>query len=184
MTAYDLPTSLPVGGVEYEIRSDFRSVIDILSAMNDPDLNAEGKAEVILKIMYPGWRDIPPEHIDEALQKACEFIDCGQKDDGRKSPRVIDWEQDAQLIISAVNGVAHTETRAIPNLHWWTFFGWFMEIGDSTISTVIHVRKKLAEGKPLDKAEKEFYRNNRGIVQIETKFSQEEQSVLAVWGAK
>lgn len=90
MTMYDLPTSLIVGDVEYQIRSDFRAVIDILIAMNDPELDQNGKAEVMLKILYPSWRNIPIEHRQEALQKAAEFIDCGQKDDGKKHPRMID----------------------------------------------------------------------------------------------
>ena len=38
MTAWDLPTSLQVNGVQYAIRTDFRVVLDVLAAMNDPDL--------------------------------------------------------------------------------------------------------------------------------------------------
>lgn len=184
MTCYDLPTSLMVGGVERQIRSDFRAVIDILTAMNDPELDGQRKTEVLIKIMYPGWRDIPPEHIEEAVKKACEFIDCGQKNDGKKHPRMIDWEQDAPLIIPAVNNVAHAEVRAVPNLHWWTFFGYFMEIGESTLSTVIHIRDLKARGKPLDKAEKEWYQRNRCLVDFETKYTEAENEFFKKWGTK
>ncbi|MGN1025935.1 MAG: Gp15 family bacteriophage protein [Faecousia sp.] len=171
---YDLPTSLEVGGVEYRIRSDFRAVIDILIAMNDPELDEQGKAAVILKILYPAWREIPPEHHQEALQKAAEFIDCGQKSDGKKHPRMIDWEQDAPLIIPAVNSVAHTEVRAIPDLHWWTFFGWFMEIGDSVFSNVLRIRDKKAKGKKLEKAEQEWYGKNRHLVNLKPRYSEDD----------
>ena len=182
MTLYDLPTSLNVGGVEYQIRSDFRAVIDILIAMNDPELDRNGKATVILKILYPSWRDIPAECRQEALQKASEFIDCGQKDDGRKHPRMIDWEQDAPLIIPAVNSVAHMEVRAIPDLHWWTFFGWFMEIGDSTFSNVLHIRGQQAEGKKLNKADQEWYRRNRNLVDFKQTYTEAENEILKEWG--
>lgn len=125
MITYDLPTSLEIGGVGYPIRSDFRAILDILIAASDPELDDLGKAIVMLQIMFPDWEKIPPEHIEEACKKACDFIDCGKKDDGKPKPRMIDWEQDASLIVPAVNGVAHTEVRALPYLHWWTFFGYF-----------------------------------------------------------
>lgn len=38
MDPWKLPTSLDVNGKEYSIRSDFRVILDILSAMNDPDI--------------------------------------------------------------------------------------------------------------------------------------------------
>lgn len=180
MTFYELPTSLTVGGVERKIRSDFRAVLDVLISMNDPDLNEQAKTEVLIKIMYPGWRDIPTEHLEEAVQKACAFIDCGQKDDGKHQPRLIDWEQDATLIIPAVNKVACAEVRAIPNLHWWTFFSYFMEIGDSTISTVIHIREKRALGKKLEKWEQEFYKKNKDIIQISNEKKRDEEELKAL----
>ena len=34
MTAYELPTSLNISGVDFSIRTDFRVIIDILIAMN------------------------------------------------------------------------------------------------------------------------------------------------------
>ena len=45
MDPWKLPTSLEVNGKEYSIRSDFRVVLDILSAMNDPDLFEPGMTE-------------------------------------------------------------------------------------------------------------------------------------------
>lgn len=184
MKTYDLPTSLTVGGVEREIRSGYRAVIDILIAMNDPELNKQRKTEVLIKIMYPGWRDIPQESMEEAAEKACEFIDCGQKSDGKKRPRMIDWEQDAPLIISAVNSVAHAEVRSIPDLHWWTFFSWFMEIGDSTFSNVLYIRDQKAKRKKLDKVSQEWYKQNQNLVNIKQTYTESENETLREWGVK
>lgn len=78
----------------------------------------------------------------EACQKACEFIDCGIKNDGKPRPRTMDWEQDAPIIIPAVNKVNNAEVRATDYMHWWTFFGLYMEIGESTFSTVVSIRDK------------------------------------------
>lgn len=123
MTAYELPTSLNISGVDFSIRTDFRAIIDILIAWNDPELDEQAKSIVMIQILFEDWQSIPPEHLSEACQKACEFIDCGQTDDNpnKPKPRLMDWEQDGDMIVPAVNKVAGKEIRAIPYMHWWTF---------------------------------------------------------------
>lgn len=166
MNAYDLPTSLTIGGVGYAIRYSWRAVLDALIACADPALDDQGKAECVLKIIYPAWQKIPPEHIQEALEKACEFIDCGQKDDGKPKPKMIDWEADAPIIIPEINKVACREVRTNPNVHWWTFFGWFMGIGDGLLASVLHIRQKKAQHKKLEKWEQEFYNANKAVIDM------------------
>ena len=166
MTAYDLPTSLTIGGVGFDIRWHWRAILDILIACNDPDLDDRGKATVLLQILYPQYDKIPVEHLEEAIQKACAFIDCGQRDDGKPKPRLIDWEQDAAIIIPEVNKVAGREIRFDPNIHWWTFLGWFMGIGDGLLASVLHIRQKRASGKKLESWEQEFYKANRAIIDL------------------
>lgn len=123
MRAYELPTSLNINGVAYTIRTDFRAIIDILIAMNDPDLDQQAKTFIMLQILYEEWQNIPFEDLTEACQKACDFIDCGQVDDPNKpKPRLMDWEQDGDMIVPAVNKVAGKEIRSVPYMHWWTFF--------------------------------------------------------------
>ena len=164
MNGYSLPTSVRVGDTDYPIRTDFRDVMDVLIAMNDPELDGWAKSTVLMKIMFPGWKDIPPGDLEECLKKACEFIDCGIKDDGKPHPKMIDWEQDAPIIVPAVNSVAHTEIRTVEYLHWWTFWGYFMEIRESLLSSVLSIRQKMADHKKLEPYEKEFYRENRALI--------------------
>lgn len=166
MTAYDLPTSLTIGGVGFDIRWHWRAILDILIACNDPELDGHGKATVLLQIIYPQYDKIPVEHLEEAIQKACAFIDCGQRDDGKPKPKMIDWEQDASIIIPEVNKVAGREIRLDPNIHWWTFLGWFMGIGDGLLASVLHIRQKRASGKKLESWEQEFYKANRAIIDL------------------
>ena len=181
MRGYDLPTSLAVGGIERPIRSDFRAVLDVLAAMNDPLLGEREKSAVMLYIMYPGLSEIDPRFYTEAAAAACDFIDCGQRGDGAARPRVFDWEHDAGLIVPAVNGVAHTEVRALPYLHWWTFWGYFTEIGDCLFSTVLGIRYKRARHKKLERWENDFCRENRSIVEMrrgDAAFGAEEAEIL------
>lgn len=52
MRAYELPTSLNINGVAYTIRTDFRAIIDILIAMNDPDLDQQRELLRISLMMH------------------------------------------------------------------------------------------------------------------------------------
>lgn len=184
MSAWDLPTSITIHGIEYRIRSDFRAVLDVLAAMNDPDLFIPDADEweqqavrmsVMTTIIYPDYELIPREDYQEACEKAIQFIDMGMEENkSRPSPRLMDWEQDAQIIIPAVNRVLGKEVRALEYMHWWTFMGAYMEIGDCLFSQIVSVRGKKARGKKLEKWEKEFARENKDLVELRTKYSREE----------
>lgn len=178
MNAYDLPTSLTIGEVGYSIRSGWRAAVDILMACADPELDDDMKAGVMLQILFPDWEMIPAEHLQEAVEKACAFIDCGQRDDGKSRPKMIDWAQDAPIIIPEINKVSGREVRIDPNIHWWTFFGWFMGIGEGVLSNVLSIRQKLRKGEKLDKWEQEYYMENRAICDLEQPHTAEENEML------
>lgn len=197
MDAFRLPYSLEVSGKEYKIRTDYHVILDILIAINDPEILKDCKTEeemqyekvmTMLQILYVDFDSIPPKDWQEAAKKACDFIDCGIKDDGRPKPRTMDWEHDAPIILPAINKVANTDVRTQEHMHWWTFFGYYMEIGESTFSTVVGIRNKLKKGKKLEKWEKEFYKNNKKIIDLKVKHqerSQEEKDeIRALLGLK
>lgn len=178
MYAWKLPTSLHVGGANYKIRTDYRVILDILTAMNDPDILDPGMTEdekqaekvlTMLQILYIDFGSMPPRDWKEAAEKACDFIDCGIKDDGKPKPRTMDWEQDAPLIVPAINKSVKIDVRSVKYMHWWTFFGLYMEIGESTFSTVVSIRDKKRRGKKLEKWEQEFYRNNKHLVDLKAR---------------
>lgn len=177
MSVWNLPTSLQVGGVGYFIRTDFRVILDILEAYNDPDNDPEERNLICLWTLYRDIESMPPEHYQEALDKAVEFIDAGfapDKNAGNK-PTLMDWEQDAALIIPAVNRVAGKEIRSLDYLHWWTFLGYYMEIGESLFTTIVGIRDKRARRKKLEKHEQEFYKENRHLIMLQKKKSQRER---------
>ena len=174
-SAWDFPTSLNIGGVDYEIRTDFRAVLDLLTALNDKELHDEDekieayiKSRIVLEIMFPQCDDIPEEYIQEAIDKVADFIDMGIADNGKKV-KTMDWEQDAPILIPAINKVLNKEIRAEKYVHWWTFLGAYMEIGESLFSSVVNIRLKKAKGKKLEKYEQEFYKENKSLIDFETK---------------
>ena len=185
-SAWDFPTSLNIGGVDYEIRTDYRAVLDLFTALSDPELTDEDEQvtaymqnRVMLEIMFPQCDDIPLEHMQEALEKVTEFIDMGISDD-RKKPKTMDWEQDAPILIPAINRVLNCEIRAQKYIHWWTFLGAYMEIGESLFSNIVHIRQKKASGKKLEKWEQDFYNDNKSLIDFKKKDkrSTEEKDVL------
>ena len=185
-SAWDFPTSLNIGGVDYEIRTDYRAVLDLFTALSDPELTDEDEQvtaymqnRVIMEIMFPQCDDIPLEHMQEALEKVTEFIDMGISDD-RKKPKTMDWEQDAPILIPAINRVLNCEIRAQKYIHWWTFLGAYMEIGESLFSNIVHIRQKKASGKKLEKWEQDFYNDNKSLIDFKKKDkrSTEEKDVL------
>ena len=177
MDTWKLPTTLRVGGKDYEIRTDYRAVLDILIAMNDTDIYAgmneqEKNTEqsmTMLQILYLDFESIPPQHWKEAAEQAIEFIDCGFSSDNKPKPRLMDWNQDAPILIPAVNKVAGKDIRAEKYMHWWTFLGLFMEIGESTFATVVGLRDKKKRRKKLENWEQEFYKNNKSLVDLKVK---------------
>lgn len=179
MNAYDMPTSLVIGGVERPIRFGWRVAIDIFTMFNDPEFDNEMRTVGLVKLLYPKWQEIPEKDIPEAIEKACEFLDCGNKPSKQRRPRLVDWEKDAALIVPAINSVAGIDIRRDPGIHWWTVFGWYMSVENSLLSSVLRIRKKRAEGKPLDKQEKEWYRANAHLVNLPARLSQAEKEFLA-----
>lgn len=179
MDIWRLPTKLNINGVDWNIRTDFRVVLDILSAINDPDLEDDEKWLACLAILYEDFDKMPASDFLEACKQAKTFIDMGQEekeDKGKPSkPRVMDWEQDAQLIVPAVNKVLGKDIRGVDYMHWWTFLSAYMEIGECTYTHVLSIRTKKAKGKKLEKWEQEFARENNDIIKLDKKLSEEEK---------
>ncbi len=173
----DLPYTLNIDGREYDINCDFRDVINMLCAYGDPELNNRQRAYILIHNLYVNDEEISPENLDEALKQACWFIDCGKKyEKTENAPRLMDWEQDYNIIISAVNKSANVlDIRELPFLHWWTFMGYFQERGECIFSSVVEIRDKLKKGKKLEKYEREFLSANRGQVVLTDRFSEDEQ---------
>lgn len=195
MDSWKLPTSLTVDGTDYKIRTDYRVILDILSAMNDPDIFEPGMSEeemkkekvlTMLQILYVDFDKMHPRCWREASEKACEFIDCGIQDDGKPKPRSMDWQQDAPLIVPAINKTTKRDIRSIKYMHWWTFFGLYLEIGESIFSTVVSIRDKKRRGKKLEKWEQNFYKNNKKLVDLQshtvTRSDEEKEALKKLFG--
>lgn len=182
---YTLPKTAHVNGREYSIRSDYRAILDICEALTDPELNEQEKAEVMLCIFYPELADMPAEDYQEAAKQCVWFINCGEEEKHRRpTPKLMDWSQDFRYIAAPINRVLGKEIRELEYLHWWTFISAYYEIGDCLFAQIVRIRNLKAKGKPLDKADQEWYRENRELVDLKTSITEAENAVLNMWLGK
>ena len=176
MTGWALPTELPVAGKTFAVRSDFRAVIDALAALNDRTLPEQARCLAFLQIFYPDWQHLPD--FQAALTAAMEFVNLGREvpDHLPRKPELIHWDTDVQLIAPAVDKVLGYSCRQCAYLHWWDFIGAFQNIGEGLFASVVSIRSKRARGKKLDKAEKEFARENADLIgSTASRFTAEEE---------
>lgn len=172
MNPWQLPEAAEIGGIEYEINADFRDVLDIMAVLNDPEYPEYVRWLTAIALFYNG--EIPEEHELEAMEFLAAFISYGEKDAQKPGPTLMDWEQDAQAIVADVNKVAGMEIRALPYLHWWTFLSYFQAIGEGQLSMRVSIRDKMRRGRKLEKWEQEYYRDNKTLIDIKKRYTQEE----------
>lgn len=68
-----LPQKLKVGNRYYRIRTDFRDILKILVASNDPELLDEEKIYICLFILYPDFEQMLLSFL-KAFIKATEVL--------------------------------------------------------------------------------------------------------------
>lgn len=166
---YALPKSITINEQSFPIREngDFRMVLDCFLVMEDLELSKEERILVCLILFYDNidsiddiFNKIPD--VPKAVEEMFIFFNLGKPDNGLNpgDKKLIDWEKDSNLICSAINNVARTEIRSLEYLHWWTFMGYYMAIGECPLSHIVGIRNKIVSKKSLDKHEQEFRREN------------------------
>lgn len=178
-----LPETLTVNGVDYPIRTDYRNVLQVFEAFQDPELEPQEKWIVAIYLLFENFScdddvlEAAQDGFDlgEAMKQISWFISAGQPEKQVLEQPTYNWTQDEQMIFSAVNKVAGRETRELEYLHWWTFLGYFNEVGEGTFSFIVGIRHKLNKGKKLEKHEKEFLSLNKELVLMKKPLTKEEQ---------
>lgn len=197
---YELPTTVNVLDREYRIRKngDYRLILDIIKACNDPELTELERTITILMLFYD---DIDSEDdillefetselLDNACKQVMSFINCGDIDQGynvRES--LLNWETDETLIVSAINPMLGQgqDIRMISYMHWWTFISYYMGIRESALSNVVDIRSKIVRGKKLEKYEQEFKKSNPQYFNWRQDNKSQEQkdfedNIMKLWG--
>lgn len=184
MSAWELPTFLCVGGENLEIETEYRKILKIIEVFTNPEYELDEQWEICIGVLFKDYDvDNPPplDTLVDMQKQAMEFIDAGIKDDGRKKPCVMNWIQDAPIMAAPISKTLGRDVRSPEPLHWWTFLGAYMEIGESLFSQIVNIRLKKAKGKKLDKWEQDFYIQNKSLIDLQVKSverSEEEKDEL------
>ena len=75
--SYGLPKSVDIDGQEFAIRYDYRVILDIFEAMNDPDSSEEDRALDVLQIFYVDFDELTD--YDAAIKEVFRFINGGEE---------------------------------------------------------------------------------------------------------
>lgn len=186
-----LPDTLTVGSEEYPIRTDYRDVLQVYEVFNDPELE---KGEAWIVAIYLMFKDFACADdvyaaaadgfdVQEAVEQISWFLAGGQNRKKDTEKPVFNWQQDEQMIFAAVNAVAGREVREAEYIHWWTLTGYMSEIGEDTWTYIVGIRDKLNRGRKLTDQEREYYKRNRDLVDIQKPKSKEELRKEAEYAA-
>lgn len=180
---WNLPISVEIDGAVHNIRNrcDYRVVLDVIAALNDQELEIENRVQCALFIFYEDISGIT--NLDEAIQEMFRIINYGEVEKTeQEKPQMMDWEKDFKNIAPPVSRILGYDIRTPGKYtHWWSFLGGYMEIGECLFATVVSIRQKLRKGKKLEKWEQEFFNENRDMVILPTKYTKEEEKLLALF---
>lgn len=193
---YELQTCVQVEGKEFPIQNsgDYRVILDCFRALNDPDLSPEEQVYAAMIIFYEDFDSIGDIFVhrdiaDQLQFEMMKFFNCGKVElkSNTGNHKLIDWEKDSNMICAAVNAVANCEIRALEYLHWWTFFGYYMSVGESVLSNVVSIRYKIAKGEKLEKYERKFKQENPDYFDIDMRTREQieaENELQKLWGGE
>jgi len=193
---YQLPVSINIGGKDFRIRKDgdYRMVLDCMSALNDIELDENERLISCLIIFYQdinSYEELEKfPDIEKAVNEMFKFFNLGgeEKPGLKTNYNLIDYAEDEQLICSAINNVANIEIRTVPYCHWWTFMGYYMAIGECTLSTIVGIRYKIATHKKLEDYERRFQFENPQYFNRDYRSAEEkaitENFLKEVWNKK
>lgn len=115
LSGKELPDSLYVDGIKYDIYTNFRTVLAVLRALVDQNLDPQDRRKIAAGLLFFG--KIPS---GDWLTPFRDFVGCGQPDGETSDVRDFDYEQDAMELYSAFWQLYGIDLFSV-NLHWWKF---------------------------------------------------------------
>lgn len=150
-----LPETVIIGGMEYEIKSDFRTSIKFEQMLFDPQIS---KAEALSKgidLYYP----IRPTEEKEALEKIIWFYRCGEtelrKPNRNSGKRLYSTEHDFKYIYAAFLEQYRIDLLE-EDMHWWKYQALFVSLNECMFQRIVGYR--AIDIKKLPAEERKKYR--------------------------
>lgn len=163
-----LPTSVLVNGVEYPIRSNFRTMIKFEQLMQEPEVDDQDKVWMALRLFYPEI----PEDTEQAVEQLLWFYRCDKKENlyekkskkrkAKRSDRIYDFEHDDDYIYAAFMAQYKLDLQKIEYLHWWKFRAMFNSLNDDTQFVKI-MEYRAVELDKVPKEKRAFYKRMKQL---------------------
>lgn len=131
-----LPEHVEISGERYAVETDFRKILLVLKAVDDPNLEGFTKDEYLRRHFFKG---AAPDGMAGAF---AEFVNCGREERESSGRRDFDFEQDAPEIYSAFMQIYGIDLFAVEQLHWWKFSALLdgVCVTDNALSNKIRLR--------------------------------------------
>lgn len=180
----ELPESVEIEGVEYEINTDFRISILFELLMQDPNISDEEKIEKALELYFI---KIPPiEYISEAVDIIMDFYSCGKDKlisngittSKGKSKQIYSFEVDADYIYAAFLDQYGIDLQDIEYLHWWKFKALFNALKEDNEIVKIMGYRSINITNDMSKYEKEFYKKMKEFYKLPDNISKNEKEKI------
>ena len=180
----EVPTTVIIDDVEFEINSDFRISMMFELLINDPELSERERLYQALILYYP----IIPSNLEAAVDKIMWFYKCGKeeqeennntnKSSGKKTvKKIYDYEHDSEIIFASFMKSYGINLQR-DNLHWWEFKSLFDNIDeDSKLYKIMEIRSvNLSQVKDKDK--KNYYKKMKDLYKLPDNISKSEKEKL------
>lgn len=172
------PSSVWIGDVEYEIRSDFRISILFELMMQDPEVDSGQKMLQTLDLYYP----VIPSNTEDALAAIVWFYQCGKEprktaEIGRGGAEecIYSFEFDDGYIYSAFLEQYGIDLNETQYLHWWKFRALFLALKEGCEFRRIMGFRAMEISSSLSQKEQAFYREMKEQYRIPMARSEQEK---------
>ena len=179
-----LPTRVEIDGKEYEINSNFRTSLLFSILMENKDIPSNLKIRQALKLYYP----VIPKNTEKSIEKIIWFYTRGKEYKTTTSKgnniKILDYEEDADLIYSAFMSQYGIDLQDIEYLHWWKFKALFEGLKEDNKLSKIMEYRSIDLNSIKDKEQRKFYKEKKKIYSLENNYSKEELKELEEWNKK
>lgn len=175
-----LPTSVLINGVEYPIRSNFRTMIRLEELLQDPDVDEQDRVWLALRLFY---HEIP-ENMEKAVEQLLWFYRCDKQENlyqkkarkrkVKRTDRIYDFQYDDDYIYAAFMSQYHLDLHEVEYLHWWKFRAMFNSLNDDTQFVKI-MEYRAVELDKVPKEKRAFYKRMKQLYALPLSQSEEER---------
>ena len=163
----ELPTSVVIDGIQYDLNFDFRYSVKFEMLMLNDEIGDTDKLNKALKLYYG---DHIPKNISQAIDKIMWFYRCGKEESHKTRrrkrsesiERCYDFDYDYAYIYAAFFQQFGVDLQN-DDLHWWEFMAMFKSLSEDTAFIKIVGYRSIKITQNMTKSQKDFYLDMKRI---------------------